>query len=154
MTLKHKVTDTLRPVLKKLGAQYSPVVSSKYEPQIWFQNMFLEQNQRVFIYEGNLWAVKAHFEAAYCKWLKVNVICFAQYRFENDEPAPSTILVMTVESSAAAYASALDSFKSQIVRLLNIPVHLVGSGDVSLPVACNTLDVMVANGLWTIRCPT
>jgi hypothetical protein len=67
---------------------------------------------------------------------------------------------MTVESSASAF----DLFKSQIVCLLNIPVHLVGSGDVSLPVAyqkymaylvaCNTLDVMVANGLWTIRCPT
>jgi len=67
---------------------------------------------------------------------------------------------MTVESSAAAS----DSFKSQIVRLLNIPVHLVGSGDVSLPVAyqkymaylvaCGTLDAMVANGLWTIRRPT
>jgi hypothetical protein len=26
--------------------------------------MFLEQNQRVFVYEDNLWAVKGHFEAA------------------------------------------------------------------------------------------
>jgi hypothetical protein len=26
--------------------------------------MFLEQNQRVFVYEDNLWAVKGRFEAA------------------------------------------------------------------------------------------
>ena len=26
--------------------------------------MFLEQNQRVFVYEDNLWVVKGHFEAA------------------------------------------------------------------------------------------
>jgi hypothetical protein len=26
--------------------------------------MFLEQNQRVFVYEDNIWAVKGHFEAA------------------------------------------------------------------------------------------
>ena len=58
----------------------------------------------------------------------------------------------------------LDSFKSQIIHLLNIPVHLTGSGDVSLPVAyqkymaylvaCNTLDEMVGNGTWTTKCPT
>ena len=83
---------------------------------------------------------------------------------------------MTVESSASAFPSASasasasasvsapDSFKSQIIQLLNIPAHLAGSRDVTLPVAyqkymaylvaCNTLDEMVANGLWTIRCPT
>ena len=70
---------------------------------------------------------------------------------------------MTVESpgSGSGSGSAPDSFKSQIIRLLNIPAHLAGSGDVTLPVAyqkymaylvaCNTLDEMVANGLWTIR---
>jgi hypothetical protein len=72
---------------------------------------------------------------------------------------------MTVEppSSASASASVPDSFKSQIIHLLNIPVHLAGSGDVSLRVAyqkymaylvaCNTLDNMVANGTWAIRRP-
>ena len=29
MTIKHKVTNTLRPILNKLGTQYSPV-RSKY----------------------------------------------------------------------------------------------------------------------------
>jgi len=29
-----------------------------------FLNMFLEKNQRVFVYEDNLWAVKGRFEAA------------------------------------------------------------------------------------------
>jgi hypothetical protein len=30
MTIKHKVTDTLGPILKKLGTQYSPVRSKYY----------------------------------------------------------------------------------------------------------------------------
>jgi hypothetical protein len=69
---------------------------------------------------------------------------------------------MTVEPLSSASAS--DPFKSQIIRLLNIPVHLTGSGDVPLPLAyrkymayldvCSTLDDMVAKGLWTIKRPT
>ena len=67
-------------------------------------------------------------------------------------------------SSGPGSGSMLDSFKSQIISLLNIPAHLTGSGDVPLQVAyqkymayllaCSTLDGMVANGTWTIKCPT
>lgn len=56
---------------------------------------------------------------------------------ENDEPALSAIPAMTVEPlpSASASASVLDPFKLEIICILNIPVHLAGSADVSLQVA-------------------
>ena len=67
---------------------------------------------------------------------------------------------MTLGPSHSASSSAISPFKSQLIGLLNIPVHLTGSGDVTLPVAyqkykaylvaCSTLDDMVADGTWTI----
>jgi len=74
------------------------------------------------------------------------------------------IPVTSLGPSNSASTSAISSFKSQLIGLLNIPVHLAGSGDVPLPVAyqkykaylvaCSTLDDMVANGTWTIGRPT
>lgn len=73
------------------------------------------------------------------------------------------IPAVTLGPSHSASA-AISSFKSQLIGLLNIPVHLTGSGDVTLPVAyqkykaylvaCSTLDDMVADGTWTIGRPT
>jgi hypothetical protein len=67
-------------------------------------------------------------------------------------------------TSATALTSAVDTFKSQLVDLLGIPTHLVGSGDVPLPVAyqkykaflvaCLTLDNKVAEGKWTVKRPS
>jgi len=83
-----------------------------------------------------------------------------------DDDAPTSV---TASASAVASVSAVPSasavdFKSQLINLLGIPVHLTGSGDVSLPVAyqkykaflvaCHTLDDMVANGTWPIKRPT
>jgi len=74
------------------------------------------------------------------------------------------IPVTSLGPSNSASTSAISSFKSQLIGLLNIPVHLAGSGDVPLPVAyqkykaylvaCSTLDDMVANGTWTMGRPT
>jgi hypothetical protein len=65
LSLKHPVTKSLAPVLEKLGIQYSPVKSkciiiSKYHS--FDQN--LELNQRVFVYEDDMWAVKGRYDAA------------------------------------------------------------------------------------------
>lgn len=69
----------------------------------------------------------------------------------------------TISAPVAASASAVDP-KSQLIDLLNIPAHLAGSGDVSLPVAyqkykaflvaCQTLNDMVNNKTWPIKRPT
>ena len=73
---------------------------------------------------------------------------------------------MTVQPlpSASASASVLDPFKLEIICILNIPVHLAGSADVSLQVAyqkykaflvaSHTLDNMLGNGTWLIKRPT
>ena len=65
---------------------------------------------------------------------------------------------------AASTSSAVDPFKSQLIRLLGIPAHVVaGSRDVSHPLgyqkfkaflACHTLEGMVGKGTWTIQKPT
>ena len=57
-----------------------------------------------------------------------------------------------------------DPFKSEIICILKIPVHLTGSADVSLQVAyqkykaylvaSQALDDMLGNRTWTIKCPT
>ena len=84
--------------------------------------MFLEQNQRVFVYEDNLWVVKGCYDAA---------LAFAV--------GP----------------------KSQLIDLLGISAHLIGSGEVSLPlayqkykaflVAHQTLNNMANNWTWPIK---
>ena len=73
----------------------------------------------------------------------------------DDDDAPTT-----ASTSAAASTSAVD-FKSQLISLLGIPVHLTGSGEVSLSVAyqkykaflaaCYTLDELVAKDKWLIK---
>ena len=70
----------------------------------------------------------------------------------DDDDAPNT-----------ASTSAVD-FKSQLIDLLGIPVHLTGSGEVPLSVAyqkykaflvaCSTLDELAAKSGWLIRRPT
>jgi len=71
---------------------------------------------------------------------------------------------MTVEPLSSASASVLDPFELEIIRILNIPVHLTGSADVSIQVAyqkykaylvaSHTLDDMLGNRTWTIKRPT
>ena len=75
---------------------------------------------------------------------------------------PSVVSAMTAEPQSSASAS--DSFKSQIIHLLDIPVQLTGSGEAPLPLAyqkylaylnaCSAFDEMVSKGLWTIKRPT
>lgn len=60
LLLKHPVTKSLTPVLKKLGIQYSPVKSKCYIISKYDQ--LLELNQWVFVYEDNMWAVKGQYD--------------------------------------------------------------------------------------------
>jgi len=66
MMLKHEVTNGIAPILKKLGSSYSPVKSLffKFLSPLSTLMLSLEQNQRVFVYEDNIWSVRGRYEAA------------------------------------------------------------------------------------------
>ena len=66
MTLKHEVTMDLAPVLEDLALHYSPVSSKWVVFRILYEiNFFVEKNQRVFVFEDDLWAVKAVMQLQY-----------------------------------------------------------------------------------------
>jgi hypothetical protein len=62
MMLKHEVTNHLGPILKKLFHP-SKVSLFKYLFSSILLCQSLEQNQCVFVYEDNLWAIKGRYEA-------------------------------------------------------------------------------------------
>lgn len=65
MVLKHKVTPKLKPILKTLGRQYSPVRSKLFIFLMDYLIMFfVDDNQRVFVHEDDMWTVKGRYEHA------------------------------------------------------------------------------------------
>lgn len=65
MVLKHKVTPKLKPILMTLGHQYSPVCSKLFIFLMDYLIMFfVDDNQRVFVHEDDMWTVKGRYEHA------------------------------------------------------------------------------------------
>ena len=62
-SLKHQVTPKLKPILKALSGQYSPIHSK-------FLNLshnlihlfFLELNQHIFVYDDDEWMIKGRYQ--------------------------------------------------------------------------------------------
>ena len=140
MTITHKVTNSLGPILKKLGSQYSIFGKSKdtlrllWLMMIRWGGLFCRTS---FTWNSLLYMIETWYHLFTQYWLD-GWWCSNFYHCLHP---------------AVASTSAVD-FKSYLIQLFGIPAHLTGSDDVSLPVVCNTLDEMVAKGTRTIRCST
>ena len=62
MSIKHTVTPDLRPVLKKIADQYSPIQSEFLF--LCFCSLFKEFDQRVYVLENDMWAVRGRYSKA------------------------------------------------------------------------------------------
>ena len=148
-------------------------------------NFVGEQNQRVFVFEDDLWAVKGRYESVLAsnedvnwsvlenqfilKLLIVSIlstfcsILINKNKQADDKPTQATSTPTTPGPSAqppsystAIATTSLTSMKEQLATLLGVPLHLVGSGDVSLRIAyqkykaflaaTHTAEQLVSNG--------
>ena len=66
MSLKHEVTPRLKPILKALARGYSPIRSTPFVNYLktLLLIVVLDHNQRVFVYEDDVWTMKGRYETA------------------------------------------------------------------------------------------
>lgn len=67
MTMKHKMTPTLAPILKALSRHYSPISSKIFNIICLISTVMIfcpEFNQRVFVNEDDTWEVKGRYNTA------------------------------------------------------------------------------------------
>lgn len=158
MTLKQPVDSSLGSVLSAIEECYSPIA-----------------RRRILVQEDGMWDVKGRFPRVVTSQAPIN--------WENENGAPQIAILAvdedrslinatgptapaasaSVRPEAAATLSSLNSLGKDIVRLLNIPLHLLVRKDIGLRLAYQKylavqsakkrIDQMMAAGEWRFEKP-
>jgi hypothetical protein len=183
LTMKHRVTPNLEPILLQLGINYSPVKSmcSAFMCDDAHLISALDRNQRIFVEEDGMWAVRGRFDDALkntevldwntdpAQGLLLRLLADEDSALSPTRPHVSGAATATATSSRthpamAPRARGQKLSTEELIEELHIPKHLTDRRDADLHLAyqrwkanqsaLNLLAERVSNGTWPGARPT
>jgi hypothetical protein len=146
LTMKHHVTPNLEPILWQLGITYSPVKSmcSAFMCDDAHLISALDRNQRIFVEEDGMWAVRGRFDDALkntevLDWntdpaqrLLLRLLADEDSALSPTRPHAS---VSATATATAPHAHGQKLSMEELIKELHIPKHLTDRHDADLHLA-------------------